>query len=142
QSERNDSCILGRMTPSTARAALVGVAHCGQFARNLPDRTTTLTLASVLLLVLPLFGRAARNHRQFLSIVRLASGSFIRSARARASLARSSQCLGSLIEWSDIKSLPNWLHAYTTHAGANRLLTDQWVPSAAGCSISGTVTGL
>src|SRR5262245_39283049 len=44
---------------------LGGVAHCGQFARNLPDRTTTLTLASVLLLVLSLFGRAARNHRHF-----------------------------------------------------------------------------
>jgi len=57
QLERNDSCILGRMTPSTARAALVGVAHRVQFARNLPDRTTTLTLASVLLLVLPLFWR-------------------------------------------------------------------------------------
>src|SRR5215831_462682 len=65
QSERNDTCILGRMTPSTARAALVGVAPCGQFARNLPDRTTTLTLASVLLLVLSLFGPAARNHRHF-----------------------------------------------------------------------------
>src|SRR5262245_63428007 len=61
QSERNDTCILGRMTPSTVRAALVGVAHCGQFARNLLDRTTTLTLASVLLLILPLFGRAARS---------------------------------------------------------------------------------
>src|SRR5262245_20718001 len=41
------------------------VAHYGQLARNLPDRTTTLTLASVLLLVLRLFGRAARNHRHF-----------------------------------------------------------------------------
>src|SRR5215831_490033 len=65
QSERNDTCILGRMTPSTARTALVGVARCGQFARNLQDQTTTLTLASVLLLVLSLFGRAARNHRHF-----------------------------------------------------------------------------
>src|SRR5262245_541698 len=64
-SERSATCILGRMTTSTVRAALFRLAHCGQFARHLLYRTTTLTLASVLLLVLPLFGRAARNHRHF-----------------------------------------------------------------------------
>src|SRR5215471_20681960 len=40
-------------------------------------------------------------------MVRLTSGSPICSARARASLARSSQCLGSLIGCSGIKSLPD-----------------------------------
>jgi hypothetical protein len=35
QSKRNDSCILGRMTPSTARPACC-VAHYGQLARNFP----------------------------------------------------------------------------------------------------------
>src|SRR5262249_40461747 len=65
QSERNDTCILGRMTPSTVRAALVGVAPWGHSAANFLDRPTPLTLASVLLLFLPLFGRAARNHRHF-----------------------------------------------------------------------------
>jgi hypothetical protein len=43
---------------------LLGVAHCSQFAGNLPDRTTALAVAG-LLLVLGLVARAARNHRQF-----------------------------------------------------------------------------
>jgi hypothetical protein len=44
--------------------AVLGVAHCSQFAGNLPDRTTALAVAG-LLLVLGLVARAARNHRQF-----------------------------------------------------------------------------
>ena len=60
QSKRNDSCILGSMTPSTARGALV--AHYGQTRAHSPDRIATLTVASALLLVLALVARAARNH--------------------------------------------------------------------------------
>ena len=59
------------MTPSTARAVLVGVAHTTSL-----DRTATLIVASGLLLVLWLFGRAAlivghliRESASFLSAV-------------------------------------------------------------------------